>query len=86
MTVSDIVEQARALTPQERIELVKHLIDLLDTGNTAPQGKTGTEIANLLAQMEPVEFVDSHLEDPIQWVKAQRQKRSEHLRFYQDKQ
>jgi hypothetical protein len=40
------------------------------------QAKTGTEIAAMLEKMEPIEFVSSHIEDPVEWVKAQRHKQS----------
>jgi hypothetical protein len=32
----------------------------------------------------PVEFVDPHIEDPVEWVKAQRRKRQEQLKPYWD--
>lgn len=38
MTVTDVLEQAKALTPQERKELTKLLIDLMDAGSpSAPR-------------------------------------------------
>lgn len=82
MTITEILDQALTLSPQERKELAKLLIDSLDTGEilSTGQAKTGAEIAAMLEAMEPIEFVDSHIEDPVEWVKAQRQKRTEKLK------
>jgi hypothetical protein len=30
----------------------------------------------------PIEFVDPHIEDPVEWVKAQRQKEQDRLKPY----
>jgi hypothetical protein len=76
MTVKEIFEQAKTLNPQERKELAKLLIDTLDTSEAASQAKTGAEIVAMLQTMKPIEFVDSHIEDPVDWVKAQRKKRA----------
>lgn len=37
MTIAEILEQAKTLTPEEHKELAKLLIDMLDTGNPTPQ-------------------------------------------------
>ncbi len=71
MTVLEIYEQAKALSPAQREELMKLLLDKLGI----PVSKTGAEIVALLEQMEPIEFVDAHIEDPVEWVEAQRGKR-----------
>jgi hypothetical protein len=77
MTVAEILEQAKALSPQERKELAKSLIDMLDAGAPAPQPKTGAEIVAMLQGMDPVEFVDPQIDDPVDWIRAQRRKRQE---------
>jgi hypothetical protein len=84
MTITEILNQAKALTPQERKELAKLLIDTLDTGELVSQAKTGAEIVAMLETMEPIEFVDPDIEDPVEWVKAQRHKRVNQLKAYQD--
>ncbi len=84
MTITELLEQAKALSPQERKELAKLLIDTLDTGQATTQPKTGAEIAAMLEAMDPIEFVDSHIEDPVEWVKAQRRKRANKLKPYRD--
>ena len=84
MTITDILDQAKALSPQERKELAKLLIDTLDTGQSVTQAKTGAEIVAMLETMEPIEFVDPHIEDPVEWVKTQRLKRADKLKPYRD--
>jgi hypothetical protein len=84
MTVAEILEQAKALSAEERKELAKLLIDTLDTGETVSHAKTGAEIVAMLETIDPIEFVDPQIEDPVEWVKAQRQKRAEKLKPYRD--
>lgn len=84
MTVTDILDQAKALSPQERKELVKLLIDMLDTSQPVTQAKTGAEIVAMLETMEAIEFVDPDIEDPVEWVKRQRRKRVDELRPFRN--
>jgi hypothetical protein len=76
MTLTDIFDQAKALSPQERKELAKLLIDTIDTEQTVTQAKTGAEIVAMLETMEPIKFVDPEITDPVEWVKTQRRKRA----------
>jgi hypothetical protein len=84
MTIAEILDQAKALSPQERKELAKLLIDTLDAGESVTQPKTGAEIVAMLHAIEPIEFVDPHIQDPVEWVKAQRKKRADKLQPYRD--
>jgi hypothetical protein len=84
MTVAEILDQAKALSAQERKELAKLLIDTLETDEPVSQAKTGAEIVAMLEAMEPIEFVDPHIEDPVEWVKTQRRKRADKLKPYRD--
>jgi hypothetical protein len=84
MTIMDIFDQAKALSPQERKELAKMLIDTLDTDQTASQAKTGAEIVAILETMEPIEFVDPDIQNPVEWVRRQREKRANQLKPYRD--
>jgi len=79
MTVAELLSQAKTLSPQERKELAKLLIDTLDSSQSSTQAKTGAEIVALLQTMEPIAFVAPHLDDPVEWVKTQRRKRAETL-------
>jgi hypothetical protein len=82
MTVMELLDQAKSLSPQERKELAMLLIDTLDVSETATQPKTGAQIVEMLQAMEPIEFVDPYIEDPVEWVKAQRRKRADKLQPY----
>ena len=85
MTISAILEQVKTLSPQERKELAKLLIDMMDVPQPGRQPKTGADIVAMLEAMdEPIELVDSHIEDPVEWVKAQRRKRQDKLKPYWD--
>ena len=84
MTITEIFEQAKALSSQERKELAKLLIDTLDSSESSAHAKTGAEIVVMLQAMEPIEFVDSHIDDPVEWVKTQRRKRADQLKPYRD--
>ncbi len=85
MTISEILEQVKTLSPQERKELTKMLIDMMDVAQPEHQPKTGADIVAMLEAMEePIELVDAHIEDPVEWVKAQRRKRQDKLKPYWD--
>jgi hypothetical protein len=84
MKVAELLEQARALSPEERKALAKLLIDTLGVIQPINQAKTGAEIVAMLEEMEPVEFVDPDIEDPVEWVKTQRRKRHDQLKPYRD--
>lgn len=84
MTIAEILDQAKALSPQERKELAKLLIDTLEPSESPTFPKTGAEIVAMLEAMEPIEFVDAAIEDPVEWIKAQRRKRADKLGAYRD--
>jgi hypothetical protein len=84
MSVAEILEQAKALSVEERKELLKQIIDTFDGAESVHQSKTGAEIVAMLHEMEPIEFVDPGIEDPVEWVKAQRRKRADKLKAYRD--
>lgn len=84
MTLAEVLQQAQTLSVHERKELVKLLVDTLEFPEAlpTPHPKTGVEIAALLNQMSPIEFVDPEIDDPVEWVKAQRRKESNRLAPY----
>ena len=85
MTLNEILEQVKQLSPAERRELSQQLLNMPDEPETSRRAKTGAEIVVMLEAMdEPVEFIDPHIEDPVEWVKAQRRKRQEQLKPYWD--
>ena len=39
-----------------------------------PSPKTGAELAAMIEHMQPIEFVDPDITDPVEWVRVQREK------------
>lgn len=85
MTLAEILEQAKALPRDERKQLADLLLDTLDDEQVVTgDALTGAEIVSHLEKSDPVEFVDDHIEDPVEWVKAQHEKRQDKLKPYWD--
>lgn len=84
MTVTEVLNQAMALSPEERKQLTKLLIDTFEINEPVTQPKTGAEIVAMLEAIDPIEFVDPHIEDPVEWVKTQRRKRADKLQPYRN--
>lgn len=63
---------------------MKLLVDTLEFPkiNRSARPKTGAQIAALLNQMSPIEFVDPEIDDPVEWVNAQRRKEVNRLAPY----
>jgi hypothetical protein len=72
MTVAEIMEQAKTLSTQERKELVKLLIDILDVPleqkSNEPAGHWGKSLNQLFDQFEPIQMLYPEIEDPVEWV------------------
>lgn len=72
MTISDILEQAKELSPQERRELVKLLIDLLDAPSDQPDESPsphwGQRLLRLLDEIGTVEMLYPEIDNPTEWV------------------
>lgn len=79
MTIREILEQARALSPQERKELAKRLIDMIDEVSTSTSHTTedhwGKALNQLLDEIGPIELKYPEIEDPVAWVKHARQEK-----------
>ena len=83
MTIAEIREQAKALSPQERRELAKWLIDSLEIPSEPEldesEGHWGQNLLRLLDELGPMDLIYPEIEDPVEWVKQirrdQRRKR-----------
>ena len=85
MTVDEILEQVKTLSIQERDELVHRLLEMRETTDSQVSSpKTGAEIVAMLSDQDPIDLVDADIEDPVEWVKAQRRKRQDKLKPYWD--
>ena len=83
MTVADILEQAKQLELDELDELAEQILDLrIHRRQQTHTPKTGAELVERLKKMGPIDLVDPHIEDPVEWVKAQRQKEADRLKPY----
>lgn len=85
MTITEILEQAQALSPEERKQLAKLLIDSLEVSDKPETGEPekhwGKNLLRLLDELGPIDLVHPEIEDPVAWVKQirqeQRQKRTD---------
>jgi hypothetical protein len=80
MNIAEILEHAKSLSREERHELVNMLVEL----DKKPTIKTGAEIAAMLREMGPIETANPEIEDPVEWVEAQRQKEADRLKPFWD--
>lgn len=75
MTVSEIMQQAQSLSPQERKELVKLLVDSLEVTAPVGMGKHvhwGENLVQLLDELDMSEWKEMDFDDPVSWVKENR--------------
>ncbi len=73
MTITEILKQAEALSPQERKELAKLLIDSLDVETSEDrQEHWGQMLNRLLDSLDMKDWEALDIDDPVEWVKQQR--------------
>ena len=81
MTIAEILDQAKALSPQERKELVKLLVDTLDVASEPkpdePEAHWGKNLLRLLDELGPIELIHPEIEDPVEWVKQIRREQGQ---------
>lgn len=81
MTITEILDQAQALSPQDRKELAKLLIDSLDVTTrqtkSASEGHWGKNLLRLLDELGPIELAHSEIEDPVEWVQQIRREQDQ---------
>lgn len=69
MTINDILEQAKALTPQERQELIDQLMAMQPAASKVDNEHWGQSLNRLLDEIGPIEMKYPEIEDPVEWVK-----------------
>ncbi|MEQ8672241.1 MAG: hypothetical protein RLP44_01205 [Aggregatilineales bacterium] len=72
MTIAEIMQQAQALSPQERKELVKLLVDSLEVNDKPPttvEVHWGKNLISLLDQLDFTDWTDIDIDDPVEWVR-----------------
>lgn len=80
--IADILEQVKKLSHQQRKELTKQMIDLLDnsqpTAFPPQQQHWGHALNQLLDEIGPIDLIMPEIEDPVEWVKALREQERNH--------
>jgi hypothetical protein len=81
MSLNEILEQAKLLSVEERKELAKQLIDMMD----APPVELndlgehwGQSLNRLLEELGAIEMKYPEIEDPVEWVKHLRAEQRNH--------
>ena len=73
MTITEILEQAKKLTPQQRDELLEALRAMQDRLPSEkpvdPTEHWGKSLNQLLDEIGPIEMKYPEIEDPVEWVK-----------------
>jgi hypothetical protein len=76
MTVAEVLKQARALSIEERKELVKQLIDTLtlwpERIPDEPKEHWGKSLNRLSDEIGQIEMLYPEIEDPVEWTKHTR--------------
>lgn len=73
-TIDEILEQVKQLSHNQRKELTKQMIDLLDQPVTQDDEPTdqhwGRNLVRLLNSFESLDPIHPEIEDPVEWVKT----------------
>src|SRR5262245_53265791 len=83
MTVAEIMQQAQALSPPERKELVKLLVDSLEIADVPsderpPVEHWGKALNRVMDEIGPIEMLYPEIEDSVEWVKHLREEERRH--------
>ena len=81
-TITDALAIAMRLGPKERLQLIERLVSSIESEFEALPSSDelsetehwGKSLNKLLDEIGPIDLVDPHIEDPVQWVKHQRAK------------
>ena len=72
MTLTEILEQVKKLTPQERHELVEQLRTMQDTPepqeSAQPEEHWGKSLNRLMNEIGTIEMLYPEIDDPVEWV------------------
>ncbi|MFZ4814844.1 MAG: hypothetical protein ACOYL5_09925 [Phototrophicaceae bacterium] len=87
MTIAEIAQQAQHLSLEDRKVLVKLLVDSFGVDadgveDSPAQEHWGQSLNRLFDELPPIEWVDPEIDDPVEWVKRQRQKEADRLSTY----
>ena len=79
--LEELLSLALRLSASDRLKLVERVVTSVErelevVPSSAAQAEVhwGQALNQLLDEVEPIELVDPEIEDPVEWVKAQREK------------
>ena len=77
----ELVSLALRLSAADRLRLVERVVTSVErelevpsSHETQVKGHWGKALNQLLDELGPIELVDPEIEDPVEWVKVQREK------------
>lgn len=76
---------ALRLSPADRLRLVEKVIssvgrelEAAPSDQAPPEEHWGQSLNRLLEELGPIDLVDPEIEDPVEWVRSQREKQRRH--------
>jgi hypothetical protein len=83
--LEDALFLALSLSPVDRLKLVERVVSSVERELEVPQSDDdqhqehwGQSLNRLLDEIGPIDLIDPEIEDPVEWVKAQREKERKH--------
>jgi hypothetical protein len=79
--LEEALSLALSLSPVDRLKLVERVVSSVErelevpsSAEKQPQEHWGQALNHLLDELGPIALVDPEIEDPVEWVKTQREK------------
>src|SRR5258708_30305417 len=79
--LEEALSLALSLSRVDRLKLVERVVSSVERelevppfGEEQPEAHWGQALNRLLNEVGPIDLVDPEIEDPVEWVKAQREK------------
>ncbi len=84
--LADALAIGLQLTPKERLKLVEQLVSSVELEfepkTSLEKRHWGQDLIALLNQLDTVKFENDDIDDPVEWVKKQRDKQNDRLSKY----
>jgi len=83
-SLQEALALALQLNPKERLQLIEQVASSVEQEfeDTPSEKHWGKNLLRLLDELGPIELDHPEIEDPVEWVKAQRQKEADRLKPY----
>ncbi len=83
--LEELLSMALRLSAADRLKLVERVVTSVEqelqvppSSDAQPTAHWGQALNQLLDEVGPIELADSEIDDPVEWVKAQREKQRQH--------